>query len=511
MKEQLEYLEKERALLWEEIENIKNERALLSKEFVDIRENRDFLIDQIEQINSELVKSPGDYSKEARRDAGNVTRSLTKAKEKVEEIESLRSEINSQKDEIEECNKNFKECLTTSEENLNAIQELKASFESIYNEFRTQKEQFDNSIDFINKYLEEHPDLAQDLDSLEKKEEEFDDAHAKSISLRKAIYKVKKEIDEVKFELFGFELEDENGEVEVHDGTVKELENAYEALKRAESDMQENIKKSIEKSESEIQNFHINQNQNFKDSLVKWNKDADDIKEKIAKLLPDALTAGLSHAYSAKKEAEEAKEEKLRKQFRNGILMMIGVSLIPFGVSIHSLLNEIALADVIERLPRLTLAIFPLYIPVLWITYSANRKQSLSKRLIEEYAHKESLSKTFEGLSKQITNLEDDLVSRELRNKLLYNLLEVSSENPGKLISDYNKADHPVMDALDKSVKLANAVDKVNKIPGLRKMTDMLQNYASDILSKEDEKIEKGVEIFSNEEGKKEDAENKPQ
>ena len=36
--------------------------------------------------------------------------------------------------------------------------------------------------------------------------------------------------------------------------------------------------------------------------------------------------------------------------------------------------------------------------------------------------------------------------------------LEVNSKNPGKLISDYNKSDHPLMDVLDldKSIKLTN-------------------------------------------------------
>jgi len=56
----------------------------------------------------------------------------------------------------------------------------------------------------------------------------------------------------------------------------------------------------------------------------------------------------------------------------------------------------------------------------MWVAYSSNRKMNLSKRLSEEYSHKEVLSKTFEGLSTQINNISDEKISGDLRNKLLY-------------------------------------------------------------------------------------------
>ena len=108
-------------------------------------------------------------------------------------------------------------------------------------------------------------------------------------------------------------------------------------------------------------------------------------------------------------------------------------------------------------------AILPLYLPLLWFAYVANKNLNLSKRLIEEYTHKEVLSKTFEGLSNQISEIENEDISSELKIKLIHNILEVSSENPGKLITDYNKADHPLFDALEKSVQLANAVEQAIK------------------------------------------------
>ena len=148
-------------------------------------------------------------------------------------------------------------------------------------------------------------------------------------------------------------------------------------------------------------------------------------------------------------------------------------------------------------MPRLVSTIFPLYLPLLWVAYSSNRKGNLSKRLVEEYTHKEVLSKTFEGLSSQIESIDDEAMSSELRIKLLYNILDVSSENPGKLISNYNKADHPLMDALEKSTKLSNAVDDLAKIPGLSKITKILEKKSQKILEQEGRKVKEALDVIA--------------
>jgi hypothetical protein len=90
----------------------------------------------------------------------------------------------------------------------------------------------------------------------------------------------------------------------------------------------------------------------------------------------------------------------------------------------------------------------------LWIAFSTSKKINVSKRLIEEYTHKEVVSKTYEGLSKQIDDIRNAKASEELRTKLLRNILDVSVENPGKLLSDYNESDHPIL----------------GKIPGISKL-----------------------------------------
>lgn len=221
-----------------------------------------------------------------------------------------------------------------------------------------------------------------------------------------------------------------------------------------------------------------------------WQSDFEKEKEKIQSLLPGALTTGLSHAYAKKTESELKERSRHELTFKISIIIMILISLIPISISTYYLWHEQPIS--LQR----SLIVLPLYLPLLWLAYSSSKKANLSKRLIEEYAHKEALSKTYEGLAKQIEGLGNNSMSEDLRLKLLYNVLEVSSENPGKLISDYNTSDHPVMEALDKSVKLANSIEKLANIPGFGKIVDMLGKRSQKILNKEKQKIESGLDAI---------------
>ncbi|AYO58120.1 hypothetical protein CO230_08295 [Chryseobacterium sp. 6424] len=221
--------------------------------------------------------------------------------------------------------------------------------------------------------------------------------------------------------------------------------------------------------------------------------------DEIQSLLPNAMTAGLSSAFSAKRTEEMQQSSDLRKSFNRGIYMMIAVSLLPVCVSIYYIFSGHQLEETILKLPRLVLAIIPIYIPVLWFTYSANKKLNLSKRLIEEYSHKEVLSKTYEGLSKQINNLNDHEESEELRYRLLSAFLQVSSENPGKLISNYEASDHPLMEALEQSYKFQIAIDKLDGIPGMSKIVAILENRAKKKIAEKEDIIDKAIDDLSTE------------
>ncbi len=235
----------------------------------------------------------------------------------------------------------------------------------------------------------------------------------------------------------------------------------------------------------------------FEDLVSLSTSRIDEVDTELKNLMPGGMAAGLSAAYAKKKEDETESLEKSEQKFQKAIFSMAGISCIPLLVNIYLLFwQKIGIIKVIQDTPNLLLAILPLYLPALWLAISQNKKINLSKRLIEEYTHKEVLGKTFSGISNQIETLKaDGSTKEELRTRLLFNLLQVSAENPGKLITDYNKTDHPLLSVLENSKTLSDSMDALSKIPGLAAITKGLTARSEKKIEDTAKEVAKGLEI----------------
>lgn len=459
----IEYLEEERKKLWKKLLELEKDIKKKTPEY--------------ERDAKAASKKASEYRNKCNDARETANDYLSELKNKLLELDKLIVEIGNNKKFSSKRSQEIKGILESSNENLNKL--------------IVKKEQMQMHLEQLESVFENHPELESEIEELNSAFSESEDLFAKISTLHKTSLNKKKEIDALYYEIIGYtDKNEETGEEIEVEGLKQELESTYEKLESGLEELKTNFTELKEHTKSDIESFIIDKETIFTENLNEWISKYDLISDKITNLLPNALTAGLSSAYSNKKTDEEKEQKKLVTRFNWGIIGLILVSLIPFLISLKSFSEGVELAEVINRMPRLVLAILPLYIPVMWVAYSSNKKMNLSKRLIEEYTHKEVISKTFEGLSKQIDNIEDSDISADLRLKLLYNILEVSSENPGKLISNYNKSDHPFMDALDKSVKLANAVDKLADIPGLSKLSKILDRRSQRILDDQAKKIE---------------------
>ena len=189
----------------------------------------------------------------------------------------------------------------------------------------------------------------------------------------------------------------------------------------------------------------------------------------------------MASAYEEKKNNEILEREKHQKTFSISIGILSLAALFPVSLSIYNLAKGYSIIETIKGTPEIILVMLPLYLPLIWIASKSSKNEKLSKRLIEEYTHKATLNKTYYGLSQQIEKIEEQEMSKDLSTKLLYHVLEMSGENPGKLISDYSNNDHPVMDAIDKSIKLTNSLDKLSRIPGFATIAENLDKRAKHI------------------------------
>ncbi|WP_338460006.1 hypothetical protein [Pseudomonas sp. TE3-3-F2023] len=307
--------------------------------------------------------------------------------------------------------------------------------------------------------------------------------------------KKKSDIDDLHKSILGAEVKAADGSVERIDGLLDELQNSYDSIKSKTEDMEGKVdgtvKELLEKHELAL----ASEKDKFEQLLDVSNKRYAAINDEISGLLPGAMAAGLSAAYEKKKDDEIKSLSGHEFKFLVAIGLMVGVSLIPFGVDVFLLgWKGNDLVEVIKGTPNLIVSILPLYFPVLWFAYSSSKKLNLSKRLIEEYTHKAVLGRTFSGLSNQIESLpRESIVRDELRTKLLFNMLQVSSENPGKLITDYNKTDHPLMDALENSAKLSDSIESLSKLPGFSALAKKLSAKTDELLSAQTQKVESGL------------------
>lgn len=452
----IEYLEEERKKIWQRIQILEG-----------VNKN----------LQNQINHKSSDDAKEAMQSSRKAAEYRNKSEQRLIEADEILSKINIKLGQINEH-------VNTIQLIKNEAIEIQSKTMATEAEYNSTYESILSKINTLESFLELYPELDDKLEEINGFIISVEENLSKSSVSLSALNKKKKEIDEFHQEVFGYIGKDEEGdEIEIP-GIKSYLEDTYNDLEKRMEGSEKEIKQLSESYRSNYTNFE----KFHKDNYHK-------ITSEIQSLLPNALTAGLSAAFSKKKEDEEKSSIELQDRFRKGIYMLILVSMIPLGVSISFLAQGEKLDEVIYKIPRLVLAIIPMYIPVLWFTYSSNKKLNLSKRLIEEYAHKEVLSKTYEGLSKQISSLENDEQTSELKFRLLSSFLQVTSENPGKLISNYEASDHPIMEALEQSYKFQLAIDKLEGIPGLGKVAAILEAKSKKQLQEKQEIIEDVLSI----------------
>lgn len=458
---QIEYLEEERKKLWDRVIAVEKTSR---------------------ELHKEIQKKASDSEKEAAQSSRKAAEFKNKAELRADEAGNLISQINIELIAARKSKEIVEKTLTEADAEKQLISEIRERLEQSETEYKEKLETLDSWILKIDEFLEKYPELDEQTEKVDGYITEIvDNLDKSSISLT-SLNKRKKEIDDLHREIFGYTQKNEDGSSTLIDGKKGELENSYERLTSEIAETLDKIELINTQYSTTYSQFEIDHKDKYLALTIE-----------IENLLPKALTAGLSAAFSSKKEDEVKSSVKLQSHFTRGIYALLVVSLLPVGLSIYFLHEKVGLEEVINRLPRLVLAIVPMYIPVLWFAYSANKKLNLSKRLIEEYAHKEVLSKTYEGLSKQIESINDSAQSEELKFRLLANFLQVSSENPGKLISNYEASDHPIMEALEQSYKFQIAIDRLEGIPGLGKVAAILETKAKRKLDAKKDVLEKAL------------------
>lgn len=479
-----------------EVGGVKSEVANIKSDIGVLRKNIDLKVTDSE----ETAKNAAASAVEA---AGRVLELESQFKLQLEQLNQFsiaaRAEIDSIAAERERILNSHKELHSSIEKTTELFDEML----EVKSEVDSAKANIHSNIEVINEALKKSEILPEAVEKVEGLLDSAGDLSSKINDLLSHSASKKGEIDDLRDKILGKEIEVDGENVHV-DGIKDKLEKSY-----IEVDSKiKNLDGSIQGLADSIKSNHdqqLSKHTETFEAIVSDSKNRfNEIDNQLKDLLPGAMAAGLSAAYAKKKDDETESLVKSEESFKMAIRNMIIISAIPFAVDAYLLIWEkVGIVKVLQDTPNLLLAIIPLYLPALWIAISLNKKANLSKRLIEEYTHKEVLGKTFSGISNQIETLKADVsIKEELRTQLLFNLLHVSAENPGKLITDYNKSDHPLLSVIENSKKLSDSMESLSKIPGLGSIAKRLADRAEKTLEETAKDVAKGLDLNVSLEGK---------
>jgi uncharacterized protein (UPF0335 family) len=92
-------------------------------------------------------------------------------------------------------------------------------------------DQLNETIEKIENVLEEHPSLSDEINALNLQLKSVQESHSKTSALLKGVMERKGEIDELYYEIIGYEEEnEETGKSEKVEGLKSKLENQYNDL-----------------------------------------------------------------------------------------------------------------------------------------------------------------------------------------------------------------------------------------------------------------------------------------
>jgi uncharacterized phage infection (PIP) family protein YhgE len=210
------------------------------------------------------------------------------------------------------------------------------------------------------------------------------------------------------------EIEDLKSQAEENSGEIQKL------LKGA-NDQSEKIESFADKIDS------LQSNLAAKETALKLLYDkATELKNTVQGLLPGATSAGLASAFRERKESYQKPIRFWTYAFMGSIAaMMIFAVFNPITFSVDQITEQNFYKYLLLRLPFIG--------PTIWFAIYAAKRHGQFLRLEEEYAHKEAVSKSFEGYKKQLMEIEASESDKASTESLITKALDAISLHPGRV------------------------------------------------------------------------------
>jgi len=258
------------------------------------------------------------------------------------------------------------------------------------------------------------------------------------LNSKKEISDLKKEIEEVNTVYKDF--------IQKPSPTVlskaEKLADSYEKINEYNSDIKE-IDSKVQKFQQFVYGKSDDDETGFKFKLNKLKKEHEELHDdwsdkyqalstKIEDLLPGATSAGLAKSYYEQK-----------KSYGTPNIVWSGIFILTMGIMVYYAIDTIQESKTFTDALMNILARAPFFIPTIWLALFASKRQSQNRRLEQEYAHKESLTKSYDGYKREIDELPESEEKNLIMEKLVAALVDAAAYNPSETLEKNSHNDSP--------------------------------------------------------------------
>ena len=173
----------------------------------------------------------------------------------------------------------------------------------------------------------------------------------------------------------------------------------------------------------------------------------------IESLLPGATSAGLASAFGQRRG-----HYKWPQRIWQGVFILSVLALLGLAYEFPAMAKDVPLSW--ERLGASLVYRLPFALPLIWLAFHSSHKAALAQRVEEDYAFKETVSRSFEGYRREMAQLDGKVDPDSPLARLCADTLAIIARRPG-LIYEKHPLTRTPLNALAESVgPLADAAAK---------------------------------------------------
>ncbi len=197
----------------------------------------------------------------------------------------------------------------------------------------------------------------------------------------------------------------------------------------------------------------------YEAKLVDFNTAATDLRVKLEGLLPGAASAGLASAFNTRRTHffwPQVLWQSLFVGSVSGLLLIAWVEFRFFARPDTPPTWESIGMSLLHRLPFV--------LPLVWMAFHAAHKAALAQRVEEDYAFKETVSRSFEGYRREMAELAEKAEPETALSRLCDGVLSIITNPPGRIYDRHELTSTPLNAVSDSLLPLAKELSKGAKL-----------------------------------------------